>query len=101
MKYSSKKASGYYEYREKNRTKLRDLIYFLGEDWIDISAIGNEKNTQIWRDTGTSAYQPKKCDICKKYWHIALNRRKKKSEEYLLDSIFGNMPVIIETCSKC
>ena len=43
MKYSSKKASGYYEYREKNRTKLRDLIYFLGEDWIDISAIVNEK----------------------------------------------------------
>ena len=101
MKSSSKKASGYYEYREKNRAKLRDLIYFLGEDWIDIGVLGNEINTERWKLIATSAYQPKKCDTCKKYWHVCLDNRKKKSSEYLLESIFGNIPIESETCFNC
>lgn len=101
MKGSSKKASGYSKYREMNRAKIRDLRYFLGEGWIDIGNLGNDANISKWKDSATSAYQPKQCLKCKKYWHIQLMRNRLKQIEYLKESNFYRLPSIKETCINC
>ena len=102
MKSSSKKASGYYKYREKNRAKIRDLIHFLGEGWIDIGNLGNDANISKWKNSATSAYQPKQCLKCKKYWHVKLNEGSRlKQIEYLKERNFYKLPSIKETCIDC
>ena len=95
------KMSGHWKYKEINRSKIRDLIYFLGEDWIDYGVLGNDLVIEKYKNEATSAYQPKRCNVCKKYWHITLGYNKKKNKEYLRDSIFNNTPAIKEKCWNC
>jgi len=101
MNSSNKMASGHWKYKEITRAKIRDLVYFLGEDWIDYGVIGNDLVIEKYKNEATSAYQPKKCNVCKKYWHVTLGDDKKKTKEYLRTSIFGNSPAIKETCWNC
>tara|TARA_R100000781_G_scaffold111591_1_gene78149 strand:+ start:19351 stop:19653 length:303 start_codon:yes stop_codon:yes gene_type:complete len=87
-------------YKKRAVARIRDLIYYLGEGWVDIGEIGNNANTEKYRNIGTSNYQPKKCPLCKKYWHLYLDSNK-ISNEYLRDSIFKNIPVDKEKCWNC
>ncbi|MDA8851123.1 hypothetical protein N9I45_00515 [bacterium] len=102
MDSSDKMASGQWKYKEKTKAKIRDLIFYLGEDWIDYGAIGNDLIIEKYKNEATSAYQPKKCHVCNKYWHVILDTNNhKKSKEYLRTSIFGSSPAIKEKCWKC
>ena len=92
-----KNDSGDWKYKEKTWAKIRDLTYYLGEDWIDVGSIGNESVIAKFKSEATSNYQPHKCPSCNKYWHYSLN----KETEYLRDTIFGGLPAIKKKCCNC
>ncbi len=97
--YSSKKASG--KERAITQARIKDLEYYLGSDWVDYSKVSSELIIEMYRSIGTSAYQPKQCLSCKKYWHMELLRQNVKKQTYLRSAIFGNIPTEKETCQVC
>ena len=102
MDSSKEMASGHWKYKEKSRAKIRDLIHYLGEDWIDYGTIGNDVIIDKYKNTATSAYQPNKCPKCHRYWHVTLdNENHFKVEEYLRNSIFGSLPALKKKCKNC
>tara|TARA_R100000278_G_scaffold122469_1_gene108745 strand:+ start:1198 stop:1500 length:303 start_codon:yes stop_codon:yes gene_type:complete len=96
-----KNESGHWKYKEKTWAKIKDLTYYLGEDWIDIGSMGNDAVIAKFKAEATSNYQPHKCPACNRYWHYALNRSEKKETEYLRDTIFGGVPAIKKKCCNC
>tara|TARA_R110002033_G_scaffold26368_5_gene60176 strand:- start:1421 stop:1714 length:294 start_codon:yes stop_codon:yes gene_type:complete len=97
MKHGDGKAN----YKRRNKTKINDLIYYLGEDWIDYGILGNDINIKKWQNDAKSNYQPKKCNVCKRYWHLLVRENKRNDREYLKTSIFGSTPAIKEKCWNC
>ena len=97
--YSSKKASG--KERRITQARIRDLEYYLGDDWIDYGCIGADIVVAMYQQIATSAYQPKQCPSCKKYWHMQLVRQNYKKQTYLRNSIFGSIPCEKGTCQEC
>ena len=95
---SQNKASGRY-YKKVNKAKVRDLEYYLGDDWIDYGVISADIVIAMYKNIATSAYQPNYCSICNQYWHLELMRQNYKEEQYLKDSIFKNIPAVKKSCS--
>ena len=91
----------------KTKARIRDLEYYLGSDWMDWGVITGDVVLELYRNTATSAYQPKKCLQCGEYWHTTIDYQSSGKYArtfrpvYLSKSIFGNIPCIKETCSKC
>jgi len=54
MDSSDKMASGQWKYKEKTKAKIRDLIFYLGEDWIDYGAIGNDLIIEKYKEINES-----------------------------------------------
>ena len=88
-------------FRQKTRVKIRDLLYYFGEEWIDIGLIGNDNNYIKHKNAGRSAYQPKKCPVCKKYWGSTMGCDKSYGWRYYPKSVFGSVPAIKKMCWTC
>ena len=97
---SQDKASGRY-YKQSTKAKVRDLEFYLGEDWIDYGVISADIVIAMYKNIATSAYQPNYCKKCNRYWHLQLKRQNYKVEQYLKDSVFKNIPAIKKNCSMC
>ena len=87
--------------RALTRAKVADIEYYLGSDWIDYQVLSIDTIVSIYRDEAISAYQPKKCPSCKKYWHETLGGENIKRPQHLPQSVFGGLPAEKEKCWMC
>tara|TARA_R100001594_G_C3939454_1_gene240249 strand:- start:382 stop:678 length:297 start_codon:yes stop_codon:yes gene_type:complete len=95
---SSKKASEYERRITQARTK--DIEFFLGEDWVDYGMIRKNAAIEVFKNIGTSSYQPHLCTKCDRYWHYEMTKSA-LAQEYLSQSIFKGVPVEKGICSEC
>lgn len=87
---------------EITKARIRDLKYYLGDEWIDYNTIAVDAVIAKYKKLGTSAYQPKKCPVCKKYWSYTIdNRAHAKLPVYLKQIVFGGLPAEDEICHNC
>jgi len=89
------------KHRKITQARVRDCAYYLGEDWIDYGALCADIVVELYRNIATSSYQPKKCPMCKEYWHEVLGTSNKKIPNYLKRSVFGGIPAEKEVCWLC
>ena len=101
MSSQSQRIGGSRQSRRITRARVRDLEYYLGNDWIDYGVISADIVIEIYRDIATSAYQPMQCPSCKKYWNWTLSSENKKRPTYLRQDVFGGIPTEKEVCWEC
>jgi hypothetical protein len=85
----------------QTKARIRDIAYYLGEDWIDFTVITSDAMTNYYRNLCTTSYQPKKCPVCKIYWVNSITTSRGKLEPKELDKHFYNIPAEREKCWKC
>ena len=95
----SSKKTGEYEKRI-TQARTKDIEFFLGEDWVDYGMIRKNAAIKVFKDIGTSSYQPQLCIECGRYWHLELTKSA-LAQEYLSQSIFKGVPINRSTCKEC
>tara|TARA_Y100001938_G_C7860681_1_gene315428 strand:- start:2 stop:322 length:321 start_codon:yes stop_codon:yes gene_type:complete len=98
---SGKKARKIVRKDEQTKARIKDLRYYLGDDWIDWTVQTGDSLVNHYRNSGTTAYQPKKCPVCKKYWSYFILSHRAGIRQKKLDTHFNNLPAISEKCEDC
>ncbi len=100
----------YGEYEDISKAKVADLVYYLGEDWIDWKCVDVASgSTEIYRKfkgkkiKEVSTSEVYKCLKCKRPYETRSmdSAGKVVGDRYLNPTIFNNVPLNKKDCDSC
>ena len=92
------------KYKEQTITRIKDIEYYLGSDWIDWNTIKVNLNntTRIGAMNRRIPSVPMRCDICDTPFETkAFTGGKMTGNKILPESVFRRVPLLRGECGMC